>query len=123
MAVVGFDLTGFQDQEAKFIFQGAIVGGIVKEAMLGQDEAVKRNLFSLDPLAVVFDLGPAVIGDDGMTVKIKNHASTKRGTPNPSPVGTKSMTTSIPISTVSGSQPTILVMRRGPSSRSTYAST
>ena len=126
--VLRLDLARLQDQQPELIFEQAIVGHVVELPMFGENEAVERQRFSLDPLTVVLDLGAAIVRRDRMGVQIEDHVGTNLGTPSMSPlwassVGTKSTRTDIPIETLSGSQPTMLVSSCGPSSSCTYATT
>jgi hypothetical protein len=42
--------------------------------VLGEHKAVDADLFRANPLTVVFDLGAAVIGLDGMRVKVEDQS-------------------------------------------------
>ena len=85
VAVVGLDLAGLEDQQAVLVLEGAVVALGVELAVLGEHDAVERQLLAPDPLAVVVDLGPAVVGAHRVGVEVEDHAGRNRGTAKASP--------------------------------------
>src|SRR5215218_1236496 len=123
VAVVGLDLAGFQDQQPVLVLQRPVVALGVELAVLGEHDAVERQLLALDPLAVVVDLRPSVVGHHRVGVEVEDHAGRNRGTAIASSswrgVDAKSATTACPMASEAGSAPTTFVSTRGPSSSST----
>ena len=61
----------------------------IEISVLTEHETVDGNFTLVDPLTVVLDLRPTVIGHDRMVVHVENHAGRNLGTAN-SPAPTNS---------------------------------
>ena len=83
VTVIRLDLASLQDQDARRVLEGAVVGLGVELAMLRENEPVDGQLTVRDPLAVVLYLGPSIVRLDGVVVKVQDHAGRKRGTASP----------------------------------------
>ena len=71
------DSRGNPTVEVEVLLDSGSIGraGVPSGASTGEHEAVEGELLLADPLAVVLDLGPPVVGADGVGVQIEDHVA------------------------------------------------
>src|SRR5689334_12581525 len=126
VAVVGLDLGGVQDEDAVAVLERAVVARGIELTMLREHDAVERTLraLPLEELQVRLDGRTAVVGQLRVEMEVEDHGAGRNlGSVTSGVTSSNTTSTAMPIRTASGAQPTTFVMRRGPSSSSTIAST
>ena len=80
VTVLGFDLRGFEDQQAILIFKRPVVAPGVELAVFGQHEAVQRPFvaFTGQPLEVCLNRRAAVVRGFRMQVKVNDSCHRKK---------------------------------------------